>query len=279
MERQPRRRPLLLFLLVAAGITGCESPEPTGAGQDYEKEWVLQGKRVYTMHCAGCHGAEGDGNGPAARFLDPKPRNFVKAVYKFRSTPTGDLPTDADLMRTVTEGVHSTSMPSWRLLSDSDRKAVIEYIKGFSERFDDPDELRIALPMPGAPEWIGEDDSVEEGAKLYSLMQCASCHGVDGSGEGAVVTDLEDSDGNPIRPLNFSVRTPKGGRAPEDYYRAFTTGLDGSPMPGYESSLSPEQRWHLVSYVMALREHEGKIPTELLPEDLIPKTSTSEEER
>lgn len=268
-----RFRPGLLVLLAAVGLTGCESPEPTGAGKDYSKEWVLQGKRVYERHCAGCHGARGDGKGPAARFLDPKPRNFVRATYKFRSTPSGDLPTDADLMRTLTTGVHNTSMPSWKLLSDAERTALVEYIKTFSDRFTDEDEVRIALPLPGAPEEIAEEDEdwIEAGALLYSQMQCASCHGIDGSGRGATATDLEDNEGNPIRPLDFSRRTPKGGSAPEDYYRAFTTGIDGTPMPSYQTSLSDEQRWHLVAFVMALRKYEGKVPPEFLPDDLKPE--------
>lgn len=263
-----RRRWTLTPLLVAAlGLApGCTTPEPTGAGRDTALEQVLIGKRVYNQHCAGCHGVKGDGEGPAARFLDPRPRDFVDATYKFRSTPSGYLPTDQDLYRTVTNGVHTTSMPSWRLLSERDRWAVIAYLKTFSERWEDPDEHHPALPMPGPPEYVDSDDSIRQGFDLYAQMQCASCHGLDGSGEGAKISgdQLTDNKGNVIRPLNFSLRSPKGGSAPEDYYRAFTTGLDGTPMPSYGGgTLDDEQRWHLVSYVRALKKYKGKIPSHL----------------
>ena len=44
------------------------------------------GKQVYFRRCVGCHGEKGDGNGPSARFLNPKPRNFTSGTFKFRST-------------------------------------------------------------------------------------------------------------------------------------------------------------------------------------------------
>src|SRR2546429_5543936 len=36
--------------------------------------------------CAGCHGETGAGDGPAAAYMLPRPRNFTGAVYKIRST-------------------------------------------------------------------------------------------------------------------------------------------------------------------------------------------------
>jgi cytochrome c553 len=66
----------------------------------------------YRCYCAGCHGNLGDGEGENAIWLDPKPRNFTLAQFKCRSTPTGSLPTDADLYDTVGRGVQSSNMPS-----------------------------------------------------------------------------------------------------------------------------------------------------------------------
>jgi len=37
---------------------------------------LARGQFVYQQECIYCHGEVGDGNGPAARFLDPKPFNF-----------------------------------------------------------------------------------------------------------------------------------------------------------------------------------------------------------
>ena len=54
-----------------------------------------------TQVCAGCHGDTGAGDGPAAAYMLPRPRNFTGAIYKIRSTASGQLPTDGDLMRAI----------------------------------------------------------------------------------------------------------------------------------------------------------------------------------
>jgi len=54
-------------------------------------------RRVYEVNCAACHGVESDGNGPAARMFVTRPRDFRSGIFKFRSTPSGSLPTDEDL--------------------------------------------------------------------------------------------------------------------------------------------------------------------------------------
>ena len=59
-------------------------------------EWISYGKEVYTRRCMGCHGTEGDGNGPAATFLyRQRPRNFTQGEFKFRLSkeplPTAEL--------------------------------------------------------------------------------------------------------------------------------------------------------------------------------------------
>jgi len=69
---------------------------------------IVRGKAVYNRRCVGCHGKNGDGNGAAATFLDPRPRNFTLGSFKFRTTPSGSLPTDGDLYRTLTRGVRWT---------------------------------------------------------------------------------------------------------------------------------------------------------------------------
>jgi cytochrome c oxidase cbb3-type subunit I/II len=75
------------------------------------EEWIAYGKEVYERRCVGCHGKNGDGNGPAATFMyKQRPRSFAAAVFKFRLTKE-PLPTDGDLLRTITRGVRGTAMP------------------------------------------------------------------------------------------------------------------------------------------------------------------------
>src|SRR6266516_8004506 len=84
------------------------------------------GKVVYTNWCAGCHGDNGAGDGEGARHMIPPPRDFTgNALYQIRSTPSGQLPTDADLLRSIDEGLPGTAMPAWKTrLSDHQRRDV-----------------------------------------------------------------------------------------------------------------------------------------------------------
>src|SRR6266545_1927717 len=63
------------------------------------------GKTVYVKWCAGCHGDNGAGDGAGARRMIPPPRDFTAGLYQIRSTASGELPTDADLLRAIDAGV------------------------------------------------------------------------------------------------------------------------------------------------------------------------------
>ena len=82
----------LALSFVSAPALEAQSPEQISS----------LGQEIYQVNCAVCHGVEGDGNGPAASMFLIRPRDFRTGIYKFRSTPSGSLPTDDDLLRTVT---------------------------------------------------------------------------------------------------------------------------------------------------------------------------------
>lgn len=89
---------------------------------------------MYREHCVVCHGIAGDGLGPASRLLNPYPRDFRMGVFKFKSTPRGEKPTKADLAHTLTRGLPGTSMPAFRLLSEDDQAALVDYTVYLSVR-------------------------------------------------------------------------------------------------------------------------------------------------
>src|SRR4029077_12818803 len=80
---------------------------------------------VYDHACAWCHGKDGRGDGPAAFSINkrrsPLPRDFTRGVFAFRSTRTGELPTEDDLLRTVERGI-PRYMPSFRGLTRGERR-------------------------------------------------------------------------------------------------------------------------------------------------------------
>lgn len=89
---------------------------------------------LYREHCAHCHGITGDGNGPTAAFLNPYPRDYRPGKFKFKSTPIGSKPTHADLKKTLLEGIPGTAMPSFKLLTDVEVEALVQYVEYLSMR-------------------------------------------------------------------------------------------------------------------------------------------------
>jgi cytochrome c oxidase cbb3-type subunit 2 len=209
---------------------------------------VARGKAVYGRRCAGCHGDKGDGNGPAATFLDPRPRNFTFAVFKFRTTPSGSLPTDGDLYRTLTRGVRGTAMPTWHELPEKDRITVIAYLKTFSTRWkEEKPEPPILIGEPPAPTAA----LLARGKQLYAQAKCFQCHGEGGKGDGPSADELQDDLKFPIRPADFTRGQFKGGSDVRDIYRAMTTGLDGTPMPSFADAMQDDERWAISYYVLS----------------------------
>ena len=91
-------------------------------------------RTLYMKHCMHCHGVSGDGNGPTAEYLNPKPRDYRQGMFKFTSTKQQDRARRDDLRRTVKLGIPGTYMPSFMLLSDFDTDAIVEYIRWLSLR-------------------------------------------------------------------------------------------------------------------------------------------------
>jgi cytochrome c oxidase cbb3-type subunit I/II len=209
---------------------------------------VAHGKAVYERRCVGCHGVKGDGNGPAATFLNPRPRNFTLGAFKFRSTPSGSLPTDGDLYRTLTRGVRWTAMPTWHELPEQDRISVITYIKTFSTRWK---EEKPEPPIPIGDPPKATADLLARGKELYVQAKCWQCHGNGGKGDGPSADDLKDDLGFKIRPADFTRGQFKGGGDVRDMFRAMTTGLDGTPMPSFADSMKEDERWAISYYVLS----------------------------
>ena len=210
-----------------------------------------RGAKAFGRYCVSCHGVEGDGSGPTAEWVDPRPRVLTSGVFKFRSTPSGVLPTDADIFKTITNGLHLTYMPRWAPISEMERRDLVQYVKSLAPRFTEEPQgepIKIPPPPPLTPQLV------QKGHEVWNKVQCAACHGDTGKGDGASASTLRDDWGYPITPHDFTRGPLKVGDTPEDLYRAFMTGLNGSPMPSYADSIGPEDAWALVAYVRSLRK-------------------------
>ncbi|MFI5391665.1 MAG: c-type cytochrome [Bacteriovoracales bacterium] len=221
------------------------------------QEYIKHGKEIYLQSCVGCHGEKGDGNGPGSAFLNPKPRDFTKGIFKFSSTPLGSQPTDADLVRTLSQGLRGTSMPNFGLLSANSKFSVIEYIKTFSEEWKNP--AKFKEPVQGAPFPVEDFKNhkkfvarAQKGRALF-VENCITCHGAKGLGDGEGGQELSDDWGNPIKPANLTKPWIKSGATVKDIYRTVMNGLNGTPMVAYKDTISDDGLWDVAAYVLYLR--------------------------
>ena len=230
--------------------THFDVPPPPAA----TAELAVHGRRVYADNCASCHGETGAADGTCAVFLIPQPRDFTTGVFRFKTTPGAQMPTDDDLYRTISLGIHSTGMPPWQfLLSEEERWALVAHLKTLSERF----ETRGA----GTPVDLGAEpatvsaEMIERGREIYVKAQCGKCHGEEGYGDGPSALTLEDAFGNAIPPRNYHKAADfKRGHTLRDIALTIHTGNNGTPMPAFDEALGGEEVWSLAAYVHSLAE-------------------------
>lgn len=90
-----------------------------------------EGARLYALYCASCHGARGDGDGPVARGLDPRPARHSDGAYM-------NALSDEHLHRVIAEGGaavgKSPLMAPWAgTLDDAQIRSVVAFLRSLAE--------------------------------------------------------------------------------------------------------------------------------------------------
>ncbi len=275
----------------------------TGLKDEIKKQRAsMTGKELYQLRCMVCHGETGMGDGPAADYLYPKPRDFSLGLFKFKTSP-GTLPArDEDLFDTIKFGLNHTGMPGWRsLMNDKQISSLIPVIKSFDiaatwspeeaedEDFDDEgrylktDFTVITEIEPVTGQIAYSEESLKQGKKRFNKA-CKECHGDLGRGNILSGKRLEDDWGFRIWPRNltqpWSWRVSniteddtEAGKAKDEtirkIYQRLSIGIPGTPMPshraveeGNKDPLSLEDRWHVANYVYSLRVKAAPAPGE-----------------
>lgn len=270
-----------MFGLLAAGVPRADAvieivpgwmeiPVPSSRPEPTE-EALLDGKKIFDFRCSPCHGVKGDGEGPVAATLEPRPRDFTAGNFRFRTTKTGEVPQDEDLFRTITRGIPGSAMPSWAPLPADDRWKLIYHVKKLSGWFDDEEfspyreeaVLDLGHPPPRTEEIVREGEKLfkEEGAN------CIVCHGQNGRGNGTG-PDAQKKNAKKERIWPRDLSKPwryKNGSRVEDIFRTLTGGLTGTPMPSSLESLhksdpaqDAQMRWAIAYFVESLFEQHDR---------------------
>ena len=90
-----------------------------------KSEAAKDGKNIFQTYCITCHGDKGEGNGPSAAGLNPKPANLtIKRIQK---------QSDGALFWKITTG--KTPMISWKYtLSKKQRWELVDYIRQLAKK-------------------------------------------------------------------------------------------------------------------------------------------------
>ena len=264
----------------------------TGMKNDIQSQRAkMTGAEIYQFRCAVCHGEEGAGDGSAADFLYPRPRDFTLGMFKYKTSP-GELPIrDEDLFDTIKHGLQGTSMPAWKtLLTDEQINRLIPVLKHFDisatwapeeadedEDFDDEgryikdDLVRITESETIEGQIPYSEDSIAQG-KIAFEKTCEQCHGHTGRGNITSGKRLADDWEYRIwprdltKPWTWRVSNVSGNdeksreKTIQNIYTRLSIGIPGTPMPAHRSTsddpdpVSLEDRWHIANYVYSLRE-------------------------
>lgn len=173
------------------------------------------GARLFASNCAGCHGAAGRGDGPAASTLYPRPANL-----------TNESMSRARVGEISWRGRAGTSMPAWRDFPVSSLRDLAAFVAGLHP----PD----SAPSPAA--------SAE--TKALFVKECATCHGETGGGDGIAGLALAPS------PTPFKKQRPDRDRA----RASIAEGIPGSGMPRWKEKIDEADRDALADYVRSFYE-------------------------
>jgi len=230
---------------------------------------VARGKELFARQCALCHGDTGDGAGKLAYLMNPRPRNLQQGNFKLATTEN-QIPTQEDLIRTISRGMPGSAMPPWGHLPVSDLESLAAYvrlIRAEAVRNDamaqaqkgelKPEEIESYMHSrvkPGSPLVVPPEPPVDDirwfnGRRLY-LEGCASCHGADGNPVADAVKF--DAEGYPVPPRSFVNGVFKGGSEGHQLYTRIRKGMKGTPMPASEDSYNDDELWDLIHYLQSL---------------------------
>ncbi|MDH3256092.1 MAG: c-type cytochrome [Nitrospinota bacterium] len=222
-----------------------------------------RGKVIYKEYCAQCHGAKGEGDGPAAAGLEPKPAVHAKMALD-------QFPMDY-LYNVVYYGGKAVGkshyMPYWGLTIG--KQGVADVIAYMRETFKGGEEMAAApgkkargdCPQKRTTKAVSfkyknkknplqpTSANLQAGEALFQKnakpMACQLCHGKHGDGKGPGGAGIKPA------PRNFTCAATMKSISDGQMFGIIKEGSPGTAMPAFKS-LKDEQVWQLIHYIRGL---------------------------
>ena len=116
-----------MHLLMDPRDAGYESPDGDGTAAAHGHVHG-DGRTMWNIMCANCHGIEGRGDGPAAPALDPAPSDLTLS-----SASRGAGGEQRSRWEILLEGSPGTAMIGWKgILSDTELEAIYEHMEAIT---------------------------------------------------------------------------------------------------------------------------------------------------
>jgi mono/diheme cytochrome c family protein len=177
------------------------------------------GLTVYVEECAACHGANGEGTALAPAL------NSAELLARMD---------DADLVRTIGQGVPGTLMAGWdSALADEDIVNVVYLVQHWT----DLDAAGVEMPVIEVQQVDMSPEAIAQGERLFDIA-CAQCHGPDGYG-------------TPLAPA-LNNQTFLGETPDAAIQQIIALGVSGTSMPAWGGRLSEADIAALTAYLRSL---------------------------
>lgn len=219
---------LLLGLLLSGGLYAAFSPSSTASSAADNDKLVEQGRELFLVGCAFCHGKNAEGQTDVnGKLIGPSLVGVGAAAVDFQ-VETGRMP----LARPGQQGPSKR-----RVYNDDEVAALAAYVASLAPGPAVPTEKDYSTNGLSDEE---KQAAVTRGGQIF-LTNCTACHNFTGAG-GAM---------------------PRGGYAPsilntdpKHIYEAMLTGP--GPMDVFSNgNLSPEEKRDVIAYVESMKEQPG----------------------
>jgi mono/diheme cytochrome c family protein len=252
----------IIGYLMTLGVDDFKYFEPWNA-EPFQKADVKRGATVYRQYCVQCHGAKGEGDGPGADGLTPKPAVHAKMALN-------DFPIDY-LYNLVYHGGKtvgkSPNMPDWGMtIGEQGVADVITYMRatfkggekmasvtGKKAKGDCPQKRNTKEvsfkyknkknPLKATPANLKAGEALYQ--KTAKPMACKLCHGKRGDGKGPGAAGIRPA------PRNFTCSATMKDISDGQMFGVIKAGSPGTAMPAFKN-LKDKQVWQVIHYIRQL---------------------------